>query len=255
MTVTPDDDFAAAEFALGTLDGGERASLAARRLREPDLDAAIRAWEERLAPLAEATPEVEPPAALFEAIAARIRAPAHVADLVALRSRLARWRAGAIAASVLSAFLAVGIVVRERQRSEAPRQYVAILQKDAESPAFAVTVDLDKLEFSVRPVAAHAPPGKAYELWLIELANRRAEVARRDRRRAQGRDARELSARSHRGRHLCGDRGAARWFADRPAVRPPCIRRQTDTGRALTPNSGCNDLTRRAGKCCPSPVT
>jgi len=34
MTVTPDDDFAAAEYALGTLDPGERAVMAARRLRE-----------------------------------------------------------------------------------------------------------------------------------------------------------------------------------------------------------------------------
>ena len=31
MTVSPDDDFAAAEYALGTLDPGERAVVAARR--------------------------------------------------------------------------------------------------------------------------------------------------------------------------------------------------------------------------------
>ena len=56
MSLSPDDDLKAAEFALGTLDGGERATLAARRLREPDLDAAIEAWEQRLAPLSEAAP-------------------------------------------------------------------------------------------------------------------------------------------------------------------------------------------------------
>ena len=56
MTVSPDDDFAAAEYVLGTLDGSERATLAARRLREPDLDEAIRGWEARLAPLAEVAP-------------------------------------------------------------------------------------------------------------------------------------------------------------------------------------------------------
>ena len=39
--LTPEDDFAAAEFALGTLSPGERAAPAARRLREPDLDNAI----------------------------------------------------------------------------------------------------------------------------------------------------------------------------------------------------------------------
>ena len=73
MTISPDDDFAAAEYALGTLDASERATLAARRLREPELDEAIRAWEERLAPLVEATPEIEPPGDLLPAIQARIR--------------------------------------------------------------------------------------------------------------------------------------------------------------------------------------
>jgi anti-sigma-K factor RskA len=49
-----------------------------------------------------------------------------------------------------------------------PREYVAILQKDAASPAIEVTVNLDKKELSVRPVAARAPPGKSYELWIID---------------------------------------------------------------------------------------
>ena len=73
MTISPDDDFAAAEYVLGTLDRSERVTLAARRLREPELDEAINAWEERLAPLADAIPEIEPPRDLLPAIEARIR--------------------------------------------------------------------------------------------------------------------------------------------------------------------------------------
>jgi anti-sigma-K factor RskA len=172
MTVSPDDDFAAAEYALGTLDASERATLAARRLREPELDEAIRAWEERLAPLAEATPEMEPPRDLLPAIEARIRgaspeAPGS-APIFALERRIARWRTAAIAASVLAGVLAIGFVAREATRQSAPREYVAILQKDAASPAIEVTVNLDKQELTVRPVAAQAPPGKSYELWIID---------------------------------------------------------------------------------------
>jgi anti-sigma-K factor RskA len=172
MTVTPDDDFAAAEYALGTLDPGERAVMAARRLREPDLDEAIRAWEARLAPLAEAAGPIEPPRDLLPAIEARIRgappeAPAN-GTLAGLRRSVTRWRAAAIAASIVAGVLAVGFIARETAREAAPHEYVAILQKDAASPAFAITVDLDKREFTVRPVAAAAPPGKAYELWLID---------------------------------------------------------------------------------------
>ena len=172
MTISPDDDFAAAEYALGTLDASERATLAARRLRDPELDEAISAWEERLAPLAEATPEVEPPRDLLPAIEARIRGSLREAPgggaVVGLERSIRRWRGLAIAASVLAGVLAIGFVAREATRQSAPREYVAILQKDAASPAIEVTVNLDKQELTVRPVAAQAPPGKAYELWIID---------------------------------------------------------------------------------------
>jgi len=172
MTISSDDDFAAAEYALGTLGASERAALAARRRREPELDEAIRAWEARLAPLAEAAPEIEPPRDLLPAIEARIRGAAPPASanaaVAALRRSVALWRTSAIAATVLAAVLAIGIVGREMSRPSTPREYVAILQKDAGSPAIEVTVNLDRRELTVRPVAARAPPGKAYELWIID---------------------------------------------------------------------------------------
>jgi anti-sigma-K factor RskA len=172
MTVSPEDDFAAAEYALGTLDASEWATLAARRLREPDLDEAILAWEARLAPLAEAVPEIEPPRDLLPAIEARIRGASSDAPgngtIAELERSIRRWRAMAIAASLFAGVLAIGFVARETSRRSAPHEYVAILQKDAASPAFAVTVNLDKQELTVRPVAAQAPPGKSYELWLID---------------------------------------------------------------------------------------
>jgi anti-sigma-K factor RskA len=172
MTISSDDDFAAAEYALGTLDASERATLAARRLRDGELEEAIQGWEARLAPLAEAAPEIEPPRDLFAAIEARIRgaspAASTNANVVVLERGIRRWRAAAIAASLVAALLAVGFVARETSRTSSPHEYVAILQKNAGSPAFEVTVNLDKQELSVRPVAAQAPPGKSYELWLID---------------------------------------------------------------------------------------
>ena len=56
MTASPEDESLAAEYALGVLDAGERAVVSARRMREPQLDAAILAWEGRLAPLLELVP-------------------------------------------------------------------------------------------------------------------------------------------------------------------------------------------------------
>ena len=192
MTISPDDDFAAAEYALGTLDAGERATLAARRLREPELDEAIRAWEARLAPLAEAAPAIEPPRDLLPAIEARIRgaAPEAPADaaVVALErsvSALARrrdrrldhrrpcWRSASSPA--------------RRRGGRVPHEYVAILQKDAASPAFAVTVDLDRQELTVRPVAAPRAARQGLRAVDHRPEARRAALAWRDRRQARAR--------------------------------------------------------------------
>lgn len=183
MSLDPDDEMQAAEFALGTLEPGERATLAARRLREPDLAGAIAEWERRLAPLAEATPEVEPPRELFADIETRVHGHRRTKRAVAtrtyasaedetgmLQNQLRHWRATAVAASCGLALLLVGFAAREMTRDSAPRQFVAVLQKSPDAPAFAVSVNLDKREFTVRPVAAPAPLGKSYELWLIEAS-------------------------------------------------------------------------------------
>ena len=177
MSLSPDDDLSAAEFALGTLDAGERATLAARRAREPELDAAIEAWERRLAPLAESVPPVEPPRDFLGDIEARIDARSQSANLFQsvddqanigdLTRRLRRWRFNAIAASAIAAALAIGIGLRESTRIAAPHEFFAILQKSADAPAFVVTVNLDTRDLTVRPVAAPPQAGKAYELWII----------------------------------------------------------------------------------------
>jgi anti-sigma-K factor RskA len=108
-------------------------------------------------------------------------------------SRLARrWRGTALAIAALAAAFAGIVVVREvkpelmpdplkpqvveRQvemvktvevPSPRPAQYVAVLQRDAASPAFLLTFDLDKRILTVRTVRAERQPGKAYELWLV----------------------------------------------------------------------------------------
>jgi anti-sigma-K factor RskA len=171
MSLSEDDDFNAAEFALGTLDGGERTMIAARRLREPELDAAIVAWETRLSPLSESIPAIEPPRDFFAEIEARIATGGRGADqsaiVVDLTRRVRRWRFSAIAASAIAAALAIGVGLRESLRVAVPHEFVAVLQKSADAPAFVVTVNLDTRDLTVRPVAAPPQAGKAYELWII----------------------------------------------------------------------------------------
>jgi anti-sigma-K factor RskA len=168
MTDLDDFDGIAAEYALGTLNAAERADIAIRRRSDAQLDAAISAWEARLAPLAETIPSVTPPDDLLESILRRLYlARDGDQNVIDLHRRLRRWQFAAVTSGALAACLAIGIGVWPLLRPPAGN-FVAVLQKDAASPAFLVSVNLDTRVLTVRPVSAPAEPGRSYELWLVD---------------------------------------------------------------------------------------
>lgn len=58
-------------------------------------------------------------------------------------------------------------VAAPAQPQAQPAQFVAVLQKGADSPAFILTVDTATKNFVVRKVGAQVEPGTSYELWLV----------------------------------------------------------------------------------------
>jgi anti-sigma-K factor RskA len=182
----------AAEYALGTLDGRERRRAEALLQGDADFAAAVRDWERRLGGLSESIAPVDPPARLLEDIKQRIagQPTAPVIALDAMRTRLNRWRGFGTAMAALAAVLAAVMVtslirpdvlpatLRPKPRvveitriiekpADNPNQLVAVLQKDAASPAFILSVDVANRTMTVRRVAAEEQPGKSYELWLV----------------------------------------------------------------------------------------
>ena len=145
MTEREDIDLLAAEYVLGTLDAGERAGVADRRTREPSLEAAIQAWQQRLSPLDETISGIAPPADMLTRIERRITGHAGAppvtparrgaGNVIDLERRLSRWRRAAYAASALAACLALAIGLRETVLAPTPPRYVAVFQKDDASPA------------------------------------------------------------------------------------------------------------------------
>jgi anti-sigma-K factor RskA len=169
---TPDDiDALAGEYVLGTLDAAERATVAARRQREPALDTAIGTWEARLAPLNELATPITPPPGLFQSIEKRIEAgpakipSAHV-ELAALRTRVAHWKRMTVAASAIAATLALVIGLRETVLRPQQPTYMAVFAKDDVLPSFYLTMDLEKREMTIRPIDAQRQVGKTYQLWI-----------------------------------------------------------------------------------------
>jgi len=82
-------------------------------------------------------------------------------NVVGIERRLRRWRAGAMAASAIAATLALFVGVRELAPPSPDKMLVAVLQKDAQSPAFLVSVDLEKRQLTIRAVAAKPERARA----------------------------------------------------------------------------------------------
>lgn len=169
---TEGDFDAAGEYVLGTLSAEERAAVERARLDDPMLDAAIIAWELRLAPLNERVPEMVPPADLYQRIETRLgwtsTGAAPSAEIISLRTRIRRWQVATVATGLIAASLAAVMVLKpDLLAPRADNRFVAVLQKDAASPAFVVTVDVASKQLSVRQVAAEKLAGKSYELWLV----------------------------------------------------------------------------------------
>ena len=136
---------------------------------------------------------------LPEVPAPPMRDDAPSAEIIHMTQRMQRWRGLNIVTGLMAACL-VGIVlvreykpdalppelrpvrpvvervvekpvevVREVVRevpSARPAQFVAVFQKDEQSPAFVMTVDTDKRTVTVRQVSAERLADKTYQLWI-----------------------------------------------------------------------------------------
>ena len=110
---------------------------------------------------------------------------------------------------------------RARSASARPAQFVAVFQKDEQSPAFLMSVDTDKRSVTVRQVAAERLADKSYQLWIATAPGARAAIARRARnRRLHGAgDACGLRSDGGQQRDVRDFARAARGLADRTADR------------------------------------
>lgn len=166
MSGDPEDrDLLAAEYVLGTLDEATARDVAARAQAEPELSAAIAAWQERLEPLTMlATPETPPPA-LWRRIAVSTGIAGAAAPGVLARAwrSVALWRFAAAAAAAAAAGLAAFMLVR----APAERPLAALVPQGSAAAAFIAELQPDgSLRLvALEPVAA--VPGKSLELWAL----------------------------------------------------------------------------------------
>jgi len=163
-----DDRVLVAEYALGLLEGGERALMAHRIATEPALGAEMRVWRERLATLDGEFAETPAPAGAFGKIERRLWGEA--ARPAKWWNSLAVWR-WATAATAAVAVLAVGFnVVTPRPDARAlSTQLVAALQANEGSGVeFVALYDQVSGQVRITSLSGEALAGKDYELWYIK---------------------------------------------------------------------------------------
>ena len=161
-------EWLAAEYVLGTLRGRARARFQSLLKYDAALRGVVAEWESCLTPMAAAAAEIEPPARLWRRIAARIGGQPP-------RSRwwtsLALWRT--LAATALTAMLALGVYVGSLPRLEPPIAMVAVMSDDKARPAMVVSwpqlKDARDPHIRVHIVQDHPTmaPDTSWQLWAL----------------------------------------------------------------------------------------
>jgi anti-sigma-K factor RskA len=167
----------ASAYVAGALQGPARRRFETLMRSRPDLRRRVEAWEDRLTPLADAVPEVAPPARVWRALQQRV-APSSAAPAGNFLNSLAFWRPfGAVAACLavlVTAYAAFETTRPAPQVAEsAPEQiapsYVAVLADDANQPALVVTAFRGHWGLSVVPLRELTPyEGKVFQVWAVE---------------------------------------------------------------------------------------
>lgn len=158
-----DDIALAGEYALGLLEGEERAAFEARLAREPQLRALVAEWSGRLSALSGEVGPVTPPERIRAALDERLSGPRpRPAPAVARRRRLLVAGGSAVAAAV-----ALGLLYRlfgERQTG-----YVAEISAEDRSLLANARVRAGPggVELVLEIRSGGPRPGRSLELWLI----------------------------------------------------------------------------------------
>ena len=155
----PEDEWLAAEYALGVLTGAERAEAARRVASDRSFASMVAAWQHRLAPWAGEIEEVAPPPHVWDAIAAALPAPRSAG----LWQNLVFWRGFALASALAAACLAVVIYLGALGGTQ---PLVASIEGGGKR-TFVATVDTRRGTIAVVPAAFTADATRVPELWLI----------------------------------------------------------------------------------------
>lgn len=149
----------AAEFALGVLDGEERAAALRRVLAEPEFAREVETWRAHFGVLFDQSHEEAAPTGLFERIETSLEPTGRSAGY---------WPALTAAMTLVAALLLLVIVLRPAGPLPGPPPAPLVASLDSAGPGAALPAIYDPVRGELRiPAAAASAPGRSAELWMI----------------------------------------------------------------------------------------
>jgi anti-sigma-K factor RskA len=156
-------DALSAQYVLGTLSRAARARVARLARGNKTVAAALRAWENRLLPLAESLPPIAPPERVWAAILGRIQGQRGSGLIWA---NLGLWRGLTLAGFATALALAVILLM---PRPETPMEtLVVVLAGQDARPALVASVDRSGRILTVKAVApVLLAADRVLQLWAL----------------------------------------------------------------------------------------
>ncbi|HEX3633274.1 MAG TPA: anti-sigma factor [Casimicrobiaceae bacterium] len=163
-------DALAAQYVLGTLSARARARFARLVRGDQLLGGAVRAWEERLSPLAESVPPVEPPESVWTGILARIgRAAGSASERHSVWAAVSLWRGLALTGFATAIALALVLLSPPLERPAAT--LVVVLAGQDAKPALVASADRNGRLLTVKAIAPLSPAAdRSLQLWALPAA-------------------------------------------------------------------------------------
>ena len=161
-------DALAAHYVLGTLPALARARFARLAQSDAVLNTAIRDWEDRLSPLAQSEPLVEPPERVWTAIIAGIgRADAGSASQrPTIWASVSLWRGLALTGFATAIALALVLLSPPLERPEATM--VVVLAGQDAKPALIASADRNGRLLTIKAVTPLSPGAdRSLQLWAL----------------------------------------------------------------------------------------
>lgn len=156
-----DDDFLAAEYALGLTEVDRLSQIQQRVVTDPGFAARVAGWHERLVAMTDDIAPANPSKRAKKELMARLFPKSHVP----LMQRLWVWKGIAFAAIALLAYIAMPMLQPPVPEDVAPL-YATQMSGESTLQVLAVA-DTARGDLALRRVAGGAPDGRVLELWAL----------------------------------------------------------------------------------------